>query len=217
MSKGRYRNNGGAGTEPSRSMRVHIMYRIQPEDIFDEEQYIERMLLVRFRVVSVFLHSIDPVTKKGIGGNYLIGVGHKLSHLKTFINRKVSYRGIVTVNDLPEHYHSLSDRWRKKIIFRLTRLMIDRQINYMYDCYDLYPMESFNGDTMWEIRQSVADRLKRDKLELSMTYDRQLLPKKEEKPRYRDERNHHGKPSRQSRRRNRELRQAPGISVGASK
>ena len=212
MPKG-YRKKRGE-MQPSRELRTHIMFHLQPEDVLDEDIYIEKMLLVRYRIICVFAHSIDPETKRGVFGNYLVGIGPRLAQLNRFVSGKISSRGVLSREDLPEPYRSLDYKWRKMVINKVMRRLIERQLNHMRQTGDLYPLDQQGG--IWEICQSVADEQLIIQTAFASIYGKNAKPYRESKPRYRDERNHHGRPSGQSRRRDRSLRQAPGISIGTS-
>lgn len=210
MPKSSYR---WRGVSPAEEVRSHILYRLQIEDVLDEDQFIEKMLLVRYRIICVFAHSVDPMTKKGVFGNYLQGVGPDLADLKRFVIGKVNSRGVLSRSDLPEEYRLLGRSWRQIIIDKIMSRLINRQIDQMLDSWDLWWLDSHGG--IWEIAQSVVDEQKMIQSTFSTIYNLGLK-KQERGPSYRDERTHHGKPSSQSRRRDRQLRQAPGISIGTS-
>lgn len=209
MPKGRNRKRSGA--EPSAQLRTFITYHIRPEDVLDEEEYIEKMLLVRYRIIGVFGRSIDPETKRGVLGNYLVGIGPRLSMLNRHLARRIHPRGILTRSDLPKVYQALDYRWREKIINRVVRIMIERQVDLMREACDLWWLDYHGG--IWEICQSVADEQKLIQSAFASIYDAEYRDNRDS-PRYRDERTHHGRPSKQSRRRSRALGQAPGVSIG---
>lgn len=212
MPKGR--NSKRRSVEPTYEMRNFITYDIEPEDILEEEDYIEKMLIVRYRIISVFEHSIDPATQKGVYGNYLVGIGPRLTQLNRFLASKVSYRGLLSRSDLPRKYQALNYKWRDLIMRRITRCMIERQVNLLKESCDLWWLDYHGG--IWEISQSVADEQKLVQASFATIYDSEYRLERDSKPRYRDERSHHGRPSKQSRRRDSLLRQAPGASIGTS-
>jgi hypothetical protein len=199
------------GIEPSRTMRTHIYYNLTVQDVLDEEEFVEKMLIIRRRIIRVFDRSIDPKTKRGVSGNYLMGIGPKLHSLRSFMYKHVHFRGIIHENELPEQYQVLTDYWKKFIISKIIRILIDLQLEEMYEVADLWQMDNLGG--IWEIAQTVADEEVLIYSEIASIYNR---PRSSKKPHYLDERSFHGKPSKQARRRNKELRQAPGISIGVS-
>lgn len=208
MPKGRNRKR--SGVEPTAQLRTFITYHLQPEDVLDEDDYIEKMLLVRYRIICIFGRSIDPVTKRGVLGNYLLGIGPRVSMLNKYLFTRINPKGILVRSDLPKSYQMLEYKWREKIINRVLKIMIERQVSLMKETCDLWWLDYHGG--IWEICQSVADEQKLTQAAFATIYDAQYSSNT--RPRYYDERTHHGRPSKQSRRRNRQLGQAPGVSIG---
>lgn len=196
--------------EPTREMRNYIVYQLIPEDILDDESYIEKMLLVRYRIIGVFGRSVDPSTRKGVYGNYLMGIGPRQSQLNRFLVSRISIKGLMSSADLTPQFKKLNYKWREIILNRVLRLMIERQVELMKENCDLWWLDYHGG--IWEIAQSVADEQKIIQASFISSYDHEL--KLDPKQKFRDERSFHGRPSKQGRRRTSLLRQAPGMSTG---
>lgn len=189
---------------PDRHTVRFITFNITPEDILSEDSYIEKMILVRHRIIGVFEKSVDPITKKGITGNYLVGIGPKVSALNNFLFSKISFRGILSREDLPLEYKYYSLGLREAIFHRVIKVMIERQVSILRDECALWWLETSGG--IWEIAQSLVDEKQLSSSAIIGTM---------QKPKYRDERTFHGRPSQQGRKRVSLLRQAPGLSTGS--
>ena len=197
------------GVEPSRPMRTYIQYHLRVDDILDEDAYIEKMLIIRHRILAVFARYVDPKTKKGVFGNYIMGIGPKVQHLVGYMIKHMKRDKLFSKSDLPPKYRDLSQFWLDLIYSRVTDQLIERQINLLIQTSDLWRLEISGG--IWEISQSVADEYKSARELAGVLYREEafgsLLPD------YRNERTFHGRPSRQGRRRSGELRVAPSLST----
>lgn len=200
------------GTVPTDTQLKKIYYNFSIKDVLDEEQFIEKMLIVRYRVICAFVKSIDPTTKKGIHGNYIMGVGLKLSQLKKFLHSHINHQSILLKSDLPKELKKLNQFWINFIISKAVRVLINLQIDEILESKSLWFLDQAGG--VWEISQSLADEVISARNEYLMVYSKKY---NSTKPRYHDQRNYHGRPSQQGRRRNRKLRQAPGLSTSTAR
>lgn len=205
--------NKPVGMKPDRELQSHIRHHMRLEESLDEEMFAEKMMLVRHRIIGIFNKSVDPRTHRGVGGNYLVGVGPKSRQLAAFIQKRFGIRGVIRLDDLHPRYRGLTDYWRQQVIAKIVGELIDRQLRLMVDESDLWWLDNCGG--IWEISQSVADEYAIQQSQIAMLYGEAYRASKPRQP-YRDERAHHGKPSQQSRRRDRELRQAPGLSISSA-
>jgi len=190
-------------------MKTYIQYHLRVEDILEEDAYIEKMLIIRHRILAVFARYVDPKTKKGVFGNCIMGVGPKVQHLVSYMMKNMKRDKLFSKSDIPLKYRKLNQYWIDLIYSRVTDQLIERQINLLIRTSDLWRLEITGG--IWEISQSVADEY-RSARELAGVLCREgafgsLLPD------YRNERTFHGRPSRQGRRRSSELRIAPSLST----
>jgi len=200
------------GLVPTNAQRTKICYHLSISDILDEDKFIEKMLIVRHRIINIFIKSVDPRTKKGIPGNYLMGVGPKIVNLKKFMHTHINFSGIIIDSELPQEYKKLNYFWKKFIISKIIRSMINIQVDKISKSGNLWYLSQSGG--VWEISQSLADE---DNLGFDEFISFYSKIDNSSKPKYRDQRNYHGRPSKQGRRRNKELRQAPGLSTSIAK
>lgn len=178
----------------------------------DSDQFIEKMLIVRHRIINIFTKSIDPRTKKGIPGNYLMGVGSRVMHLREYLHNHINSRGILQDCELPNEFRCLNNFWRNIVISKIVQAMINLQVDEMRNNVQLWYFDQSGG--IWEISQSLADEYKSASNEYLSVYESLSCSTK---PKYRDQRNYHGRPSKQARRRNKKLRQAPGLSISIAR
>lgn len=200
--------------KPSRELQAYIRYGMKLEESLNDEMFAEKMLLVRHRIIGIFNRSIDPLTGKGVQDNYLIGVGHRLRSLKIFILKHFGARGVIFLEDLHPRYQVLTDYWRQQVTSIIVSELVERQLCLMLEEGDLWWQDNCGG--IWEICQSVADEYEIHRIQVSALYGEIYKTRKSKQP-YRDERAHHGRPSKQGRRRDSELRQAPGLSIGTAR
>lgn len=197
---------------PTDAQRKKICYSLSVSDVLTEDQFIEKMLIIRYRIISIFIKSVDPITKKGISGNFLMGIGPKASQLRKFLHSQINHQNILLEKELPKDFKRLNFFWRNYIISKTVRLLINLQIDEMRENGHLWYLDQSGG--IWEISQTLADETNTMKEEYLLIYTKMY---NEPKPRYHDQRNYHGRPSQQGRRRNRQLRQAPGISTSIAR
>ena len=197
---------------PTDAQSKNIYYNLSIKDVLSEDQFIEKMLVVRHRIINIFIKSIDPRTKKGIPGNYLMGVGPKIAHLRKFLNSQINHQNILLEKELPKDFKRLNDFWKNMIISKVVKSLINLQIDEMRESGNLWYLDQSGG--VWEISQTLADETVFRRDEYLSIYNK---IDNYSKPKYHDQRNYHGRPSQQSRRRNRQLRQAPGISTSIAR
>lgn len=197
---------------PSDAERKKICYNLSIKDVLSEDQFVEKMLIVRHRVINVFIKSTDPRTKKGIPGNYLMGVGPKIGQLRKYLQSHINHQGVLLEKELPKDFKRLNYFWRNFIISKIVRSLINLQIDELRESGHLWFLDQSGG--IWEISQTLADESNSIKEEYLQVYTKMYS---HPKSRYHDQRNYHGRPSQQSRRRNRQLRQAPGISTSIAR
>jgi len=179
----------------------YLLGQVPLHDYFDsEEDLAEALSGVRFRVVSAFLSSVHPESGKATGlGNYIVGVDERISSLATHVLRqpRTSLHRAFGYSDLPEVCRQLPRREQTRIVGYVHHQMVMLILVTMRDECNLW---RFDGD--WCFSHL-----------LRVEHDHVM---KAAKLAWRDQRNWHGRPSKQGRRRAHQLRTAPGMSISAS-
>lgn len=163
-----------------------------------DEELGAALATVQFRFSAVLLNAVDPRTGRGTGrDNYVCGVGARVYNLVSYVAHRVNLRGVVT-------YHfprGVTQRGKAKQLASIhEKLLTMVALNWM-KTQDLYWLD---GDWCFtNVVREDHDRIMRILREKSNTYQK-------------DNRAFHGRPANQGRRRTKELRQAPGVSIGVA-
>ncbi|MDB5161748.1 MAG: hypothetical protein JWM52_256 [Candidatus Saccharibacteria bacterium] len=193
--------------------RRHQLGQVPIEEYFDLEtdDMGATLAAIRYKIVAVFLRATDPATGRSTGrDNCIAGVNDKLGDLVTYVVNRINLRrefGLrelqYGLRDLSEvQKASLSRRDREKIAEKvqaeLVRMILLTMRNDEHSLYYCDTLWCFSHDL--RIEHDHAERVKRVK---ENTY-------------HGDKRNWHGKPAKQGRRRTKQLRMAPGSSIGST-
>lgn len=153
---------------------------------------------VRFEVARAFLRATHPKTGRATGrDNYICGLDDSISALSKFVLDHTSLRRVFGHADLPKHTVHLTRVQWGRILDRIHMQMVSVVLTSMRD----------NEKNLWRLDGDWCFSNF-----IRVEYDRVM---KEVKLAYRDSRNWHGRPSEQGRRRAKQLRVAPGVSIGS--
>lgn len=226
------------GVAPSRILRERILMRqVTLEELFvngrNEHipgEYLERMRVrARYRIVQAFASAVDErqhPTDNFIAGSFSAGhphrwapVGDSLDELWRAVCRITRrMRPVVQPDHLPEPYRSLEDYWRDAVcqqagyilgIQELTELLAhERRTEDGRQDHAERTLWYHAGDGTWQASQSLIDQI--DELRRRST----KLPRaRKRQSGKQDQRNWHGRPSKQGRRRAKQAGN-PGSSIG---
>jgi len=176
----------------------HLFGRVPLVDYFDSDEDLEAVFMAaRHKVVGVLRAAVHPHTLRCTGSdNYVSGVGPDVHELVSYILKNI--RGLYKVfghRNLPKHSVKLSKSQWDIVLGRLHAEIVTVIIVTMRDDKNLYYMD---GD--WCFTQSICAEHDHAAREVEQAWQ--------------NNRTFHGRPSKQGRRRARQLRIAPDVSVG---
>lgn len=179
----------------------HLLGQVPLEEYFATEEDLRATLAaVHYKTVAVFLSATHPSTGKATGrDNYICGLEGRISHLEKYVMGRITLRREFGLQHLPRNISHLSRFERDRILSHVHSLLVSSVLVAMRDDRDIW---YFDGD--WCFSNTVRvlhDKHARMARKASNTY-------------LGDQRNYHGRPSKQGRRRQKQLRTAPGVSIG---
>ncbi|MEO6109747.1 MAG: hypothetical protein ABIP50_01920 [Candidatus Saccharimonadales bacterium] len=194
------------------ALRRHQLGQVPVEKYFDEtsDDMGATLAAIRYKIVAVFLRATDPATGRTTGrDNCIIGVNDEISDLVTYVTERINLRREFGLREL--HYGlrdvekhtlaTLSRRDREQIAGKVRAKLICMAMLAMREKHFLYWM-----DGRWCFTSDLRDE--HDHLAQVM--------RAKDNSYHGDRRNWHGKPAKQGRRRTKQLRMAPGTSIGST-
>ena len=164
-----------------------------------DEQEEEVFAAIRRKVVGVLICATCPETGVCTGAqNHVRGVDASVSSLVDYVMSNI--RGLNSVfghRQMPKSYVFMSRHEWDRVIARVHYKIVSAIVVNMRSDLNLWYMD---GDGDWMFSNVIR-----------IEYDRS---KREMRQAWRDERCFHGRPSKQGRRRAKQLRNAPGVSIG---
>lgn len=191
-------NSNEGGSLSSRDIgRRHLMGEVPLEEYFRSEDHIDEVFAaVRRRVVGVMLAARSPRGRCTGRDNYITGLDRRISSLSWYVRNNI--RGLNRIfghTHLPKHAVKLTRSEWDRVLERIYGEIIISILIVMRDDHSLWYQD---GD--WCFSNVIR-----------VEHDRSV---REVKQTWRNQRNFHGRPSKQGRRRAKQLRVAPGISIG---
>lgn len=178
----------------------HLLGQVPLSDYFASEDDMALAFAgARFKVVGAFLRATHPKTGRATGiDNCICGLDDRIGTLAKFVLESTSLRKVFGHQNLPKHEVHLKRAQWDRILGRIHMQMVCIILTTMRD--DELNLWRLDGD--WCFSNLIR-----------VEYDRVM---REVKLAYRDSRNFHGRPSKQGRRRAKQLGLAPGTSIGCS-
>lgn len=193
--------------------RRHQLGQVPIEKYFDPEtdDMGATLAAIRYKIVAVFLRATDPATGRTTGrDNCIIGVNDKIGSLADYVIDKINLRREFGLRELQYGLRDLGEV-DKAMLSRRDREKIAEHVRAKLICMILLTMRDdehslYYCDTMWCFTN-----------DLRVEHDHVAQVTRAKSNSYHgDKRTWHGKPAKQGRRRTKQLRMAPGNSIGGT-
>ena len=122
--------------------------------IFDDDEYVERRLVARHRIIGQFTRAADPVTRRGTD-NFVVGVDNRIGALADYLLMRMRHRrDLVSKYDLSNDLKRLTDWWIGQILTVAVKELVLDELIAMRDspAAEIYWM-----DGVWQAIQSIID------------------------------------------------------------
>lgn len=164
----------------------------------DEEHLATSLAAASYKVVGVLVKARHPVNGKDTGvHNYVAGLAPRLNSLVNYVANRVKLDDVYCLNNLPTESAKLTKQQWRRVLDQVHYRLIELVLEYWHEDRFIYLL---GGD--WCFVPSLHE-------------DHDRLARRANDAWY-NQRNWHGRPSEQGRRRARANRQAPGTSIGTN-
>jgi len=180
--------------------RRYQLGQVSLEDYFrSEEDQDEVFAAIHRKVVGVLLNATCPDTGMSTGSqNYIRGMDGTVSSLVNYVMQNIrGLNGVFGHRHMPKQSVYMSRHEWDRVIARVHHQIVSAILVTMREDLNLWYM---TGDGDWMFSNLIR-----------IEYDRS---RREARQAWRDERSFHGRPSKQGRRRAKQNRMAPGVSIG---